>query len=201
MSMKQNISKYLPAMLAFGFVLAGSWMLLPRDEETAVAESQVNVVVLNRALPEGASASAVRNAASVRSLPAEAVTDGAFDSLDDIVDGVLAIGHAKGEQLTPLSFARNRVAAVGPEFVVTSVRMSTQNWSGALRISGDVVDVYALGDTGAAMVSAGAVVLDSPSLDDLQPSEEAVITIAVRRETLPAVLLAAHEEQLWLVGK
>jgi hypothetical protein len=79
--------------------------------------------------------------------------------------------------------------------------MSTQNWSGALRISGDVVDVYALGDTGAAMVSAGAVVLDSPSLDDLQPSDEAVITIAVRRETLPAVLLAAHEEQLWLVGK
>jgi hypothetical protein len=201
MTIKQNITKYLPAMLAFSFVLVGSWMLLPRDEDTASADAQVDVLVLDRAMPEGASASAVRDAASVRSLPAEAVTEGAFDSIDDIDGGVLAIDHAKGQQLTTLSFARNRVAAVGPEFVVTSVRMSAQNWSGALRISGDVVDVYALTETGAAMVSAGAVVLDSPSLDDLQPADEAVITIAVRRETLPAVLFAAREEQLWLVGK
>jgi hypothetical protein len=201
MTIKQNITKYLPAMLAFSFVLVGSWMLLPRDEDTASADAQVDVLVLDRAMPEGASASAVRDAASVRSLPAEAVTEGAFDSIDDIDGGVLAIDHAKGQQLTSLSFARNRVAAVGPEFVVTSVRMSAQNWSGALRISGDVVDVYALTETGAAMVSAGAVVLDSPSLDDLQPADEAVITIAVRRETLPAVLFAAREEQLWLVGK
>jgi hypothetical protein len=201
MTIKQNITKYLPAMLAFSFVLVGSWMLLPRDEDTASADAQVDVLVLDRAMPEGASASAVRDAASVRSLPAEAVTEGAFDSIDDIDGGVLAIDHAKGQQLTTLSFARNRVAAVGPEFVVTSVRMSAQNWSGALRISGDVVDVYALTETGVAMVSAGAVVLDSPSLDDLQPADEAVITIAVRRETLPAVLFAAREEQLWLVGK
>ncbi|NDF68890.1 MAG: hypothetical protein EB143_05170 [Actinobacteria bacterium] len=201
MTIKQNITKYLPAMLAFSFVLVGSWMLLPRDEDTVSADAQVDVLVLDRAMPEGASASAVRDAASVRSLPAEAVTEGAFDSIDDIDGGVLAIDHAKGQQLTTLSFARNRVAAVGPEFVVTSVRMSAQNWSGALRISGDVVDVYALTETGVAMVSAGAVVLDSPSLDDLQPADEAVITIAVRRETLPAVLFAAREEQLWLVGK
>jgi hypothetical protein len=201
MTIKQNITKYLPAMLAFSFVLAGSWMLLPRDEDTASADAQVDVLVLEQEMPEGATASAVRDAASVRSLPAEAVVVGAFDSFDDITDGVLTIDHAQGQQLTAHSFARNRVAAVGPEFVVTSVRMSAQNWSGALRISGDVVDVYALTDTGAAMVSAGAVVLDSPSLDDLQPVDEAVITIAVRRETLPAVLFAAREERLWLVGK
>ncbi|MEY2765284.1 MAG: hypothetical protein RL552_189, partial [Actinomycetota bacterium] len=69
------------------------------------------------------------------------------------------------------------------------------------RISGDVVDVYALTDTGTTLVSRGAVVLDSPSLEDLQPSSDAVITIAVRRETLPAVLTAAKDEQLWLVGQ
>ncbi|NDG11265.1 MAG: hypothetical protein EB111_05395, partial [Actinobacteria bacterium] len=114
MTIKQNITKYLPAMLAFSFVLVGSWMLLPRDEDTASADAQVDVLVLDRAMPEGASASAVRDAASVRSLPAEAVTEGAFDSIDDIDGGVLAIDHAKGQQLTTLSFARNRVAAVGP---------------------------------------------------------------------------------------
>jgi hypothetical protein len=201
MSLKRRITKYMPAMLAFAFVLAGSWMLLPRDESTADADAQVSVVVLDRAMPEGTSALEARKAATVRSLPAEAVVDGAFDSLDDITDGVLAVDHASGQQLTALSFARNRVAAVGAGFVVTSVRMSAQHWSGAIRISGDTVDVYALTETGAVMVSPAAVVLDSPSLDDLQPTDDAVITIAVRRDTLPAVLVAAQEEQLWLVGK
>jgi hypothetical protein len=201
MSLKRRVTKYMPAMLAFAFVLAGSWMLLPRDEDTADAESRVSVVMLDRAMPEGATAANVRKAATLRSLPAEAVVEGAFSSLDDITDGVLAIDHAAGQQLTELSFARNRVAAVGPEFVVTSVRMSAQMWSGAVRISGDVVDVYALTETGTSLVSRGAVVLDSPSLEDLQPSSDAVITIAVRRETLPAVLTAAKDEQLWLVGQ
>lgn len=201
MTITRRVTKYLPAMLAFAFVLAGSWMLLPRDEDTADAEARVNVVMLTRALPEGATALDIRNAAEVRSMPAEAVADGAYDSLDDITGGVLSVAHASGQQLTQLSFARNRVAAVGPEFVVTSVRMSAQNWSGAVRISGDVVDVYALTETGASLVTRGAVVLDAPSLEELQPSSDAVITIAVRRDSLAALLVAAHDEQLWLVGQ
>lgn len=201
MTIKRSLAKYVPAMLAFTFVLAGSWVLLPRDKDTVVADARTNVVVLTQAMPRGSSVPDVRNAATVRSLPSEAVVDGAFDSLDDLTDGVLAVDHASGQQLTGLSFVRNRVAAVGPDFVVTSVRLSAQHWSGALRISGDVVDVYALSDTGAIMVSPGAVVLDSPPLDDVLPSDDAVITIAVRRESLPAVLVAAQQEQLWLVGK
>jgi hypothetical protein len=61
--------------------------------------------------------------------------------------------------------------------------------------------VYALTATGATLVSPDAVVLDSPALDDLQPSAEAVITIAIRDDTLSEVLFAAQKEQLWLVGK
>ena len=75
MTITRRVTKYLPAMLAFAFVLAGSWMLLPRDEDTADAEARVNVVMLTRALPEGATALDVRNAAEVRSMPAEAVAD------------------------------------------------------------------------------------------------------------------------------
>ncbi|NBO05604.1 MAG: hypothetical protein EBV17_01010 [Actinobacteria bacterium] len=201
MTIKTTATKYLPAMLAFAFVLAGSWILLPSEEDTADAEARIDVVVLTRELPEGASAAEVRDASTIRSLPPEAASVGAFDSLDDITDGVLAVAHVAGQQLTDYSFARNRVAAVGPEFVVTSVRLSAQNWSGALRISGDVVDVYALTATGATLVSPDAVVLDSPALDDLQPSAEAVITIAIRHDTLSEVLFAAQKEQLWLVGK
>jgi hypothetical protein len=201
MTVIRKLARYLPALLAFGFVLAGSWLLLPRDEDSADAEATVQVVVLTRAVASGTSANDVRNASTLRSLPLDAVADGALSSLDDISAGVLAIDHSSGQQLTRSSFARSRVAAVGEDFVVTSVRMPSQNWSGAVRISGDTLDVYALTDAGATLVSRDAVVLDSPPLEDLQPSADAVITLAVRHETLSAVLAAAQDERLWLVGK
>lgn len=201
MTFIRKLGKYLPALFAFGFVLAGSWLLLPRDDESADAESTTQVVVLTRAVGAGAPALEVRNASALRSLPVDAVADGALSSLDDISAGVLAIDHSSGQQLTRASFARSRAAAVGDDFVITSVRMPSQNWSGAVRISGDTLDVYALTDAGATLVSRDAVVLDSPPLDDVQPSADAVITLAIRHETLSAVLAAAQDERLWLVGK
>jgi hypothetical protein len=201
MTTKRRIGKYVPAIISFAFVLGGSWMLIPRSDDTADAEARVDVVVMTRGMPKGSSSIDVRNVATVRSLPAEARADNSFDSLDDIPDGVLAIEHSAGEQLTPSSFARNQVAAVGPEYLVTSVRLPSQQWSGAVRISGNTLDIYALGDTGARLISRDAVVLDSPPIDEVQPSEESVITIAVLRDSLAAVLMAAHNEQLWLVGR
>ena len=201
MSNTRRIGKYLPALISFGFVLAGSWMLIPRDADAVDAEARVDVVVLTRGIPKGTSYIDVLNVATVRSLPAEARADSAFDSLDDIPDGVLASEHSAGEQLTPNSFARNQVAAVSPDYLVTSVRLPSQHWSGAVRISGNTLDIYALGDTGARLVSRNAVVLDSPPLDEVQPSEDSVITIAVHRDSLAEVLMAARNEQLWLVGR
>ena len=201
MTLVRRITKYLPALLAFGCVLAGSLLLLPRNDDTAEAEAQVQVVMLTRDMPSGTAADDVRRAAEVRDMPREAVPEDSLNSLDDITGGVLAIDHVAGEQLTTHSFARNRVAAVGPDYVVVSVRLSAQSWSGAVRIAGDVVDVYALTESDTALISEAAVVLDSPPLEDLQPSSESIITLAVRRTTLPAVLVAASTDLLWLVGK
>lgn len=201
MTIVRRTVKYLPALLAFGCVLTGSLLLLPRDEDTAGAEALVGVVVLPRDMAEGTPADEVRAAAEVRQLPPEAVPEGSLDSLNDITGGVLSVDHVAGQQLTTHSFARNRVAAIGTDFLVVSVRLSAQSWTGAVRIAGDVVDVYALSDSDAVLISSAAVVLDSPPLEEVQPSTESVITLAVRRATLPAVLLAAREERLWLVGK
>lgn len=201
MTITRRIVKYLPAMIAFTFVLTGSWLLLPRDSDTAEADTQVNVLVLTRATPKGAAPSEVIESVSVRKLPAEAVVQGAFTSLSELPNGVLAIDHAAGQQLTSSSFVRNRVAAVGPDFVVTSVRMDAQSWTGAVRIAGETVDVYALTDNGATLVTRGAVVLDAPPLAEVQPGSESVITIAVRNDVLAALLVAAREERLWLVGR
>lgn len=197
----RRILKYLPALLAFVFVLAGSWMLLPEDEDIAAADTTAKVLVLTRALPQGATTSEVLEAVDVRDIPTEVVVKGAFTSLSEVSQGVLAVDHAVGQQLTPLSFVRNRVSAIGAEFVATSVRMSAQSWTGAIRIAGDVVDVYALNDSGATLVTRGAIVLDAPPIEEIQPNSDAIITIAVRNDALAPLLLAARDEQLWLVGR
>jgi hypothetical protein len=201
MQLLRRIGKYAPALGAFVAVLIGSLMLLSRNDSSARAEAQLQVVVLSRALPAGTPAETVRQAAVVRTMPADAVVGGAIRSIADIADGVLASAHASGQQLSSLSMARSQAAAIGPDFVVTSVRLATANWSGALRITGTTVDIYALGDTGVQLVSRGAVVLNSPSVDEVQPGADSVITLAVRIETLGPVLLAAESERLWLVGR
>lgn len=201
MTIIRRAVKFLPALIAFGCALAGSLLLLPRNEETAGAEALVGVVVLSRDMTQGSPAEDVRAVAELRQLPREAVPEGSLDSLNDITGGVLSVDHVAGQQLTTHSFVRNRVAAVGTDFLVVSVRLSAQSWTGAVRIVGDVVDIYALDDTGADLISSAAVVLDSPPLEEVQPSAESVVTLAVRRATLPAVLVAARDERLWLVGK
>lgn len=201
MSAMSRIGRYLPALLAFACVLGGSLVLLSRTDDSALASARVQVVVLRTALPAGASASEVRNVAELRELPTDAVVRGALTSLDSIGSGVLATAHAESQQLTTLSMAQSRAAAIGANFVVTSVRLSSQNWTGAVRIAGNTVDVYALTDTGVQLVSQRAVVLDAPSVDDVQAGADSVVTIAVRLDTLGAVLLAAQDERLWLVGR
>ena len=91
MTTKRRIGKYVPAIISFAFVLGGSWMLIPRSDDTADAEARVDVVVMTRGMPKGSSSIDVRNVATVRSLPAEARADNSFDSLDDIPDGALGL--------------------------------------------------------------------------------------------------------------
>lgn len=201
MSLRRRVSRILPAVGAFVLVLIGSWMLLLRDDGRADAVSRVDVVVVTRELPAGTTAADVRDAVVLRSVPAESVLPGAVRSIDEITTGVLTITHMSGQQLTPASFARSRVAAIGPDYVVTSLRLASQNWSGAVRVSGQTVDVYSVGEAGALLVSRGAMVLDSPPLEDVQSVNDAIVTIAVRRGDLAAILEATRSDELWLVGR
>ncbi len=200
MRIRRNIRKFLPVVAAFGFVGVGSWTLLP-DNSPADAQATRDVVVLTRALPEGTKVDEVLRWVTTRALPASAVVDGAYFSIADLGDGVLAADHAGGQQLTNISIADNRAAAVGPDYLVTSVQLPAQNWTGAVRIVGADVDVYRLTETGAQVVSRGAVILDAPVPDEVQPSSESILTIAVRRDSLADVLLAARDGSLWLVGQ
>lgn len=192
--------KFAPAALAFACALGGTLLVLPRGDSEADAAARRSVVVLTAALPEGSPASDVRRRVEVRELPPDAIAAGAYGAIADLPDGVLAAAHADGQQLTALSFAPDRVAAIGPGYVVTSVRLAAEQWLGAVGVAGTTVDVYAISDQAVAPIATGAIVVDAPAIDEVSPGDEAVIAIAVRREALAELLRAAAQEQLWLVG-
>ncbi|MEY2740119.1 MAG: hypothetical protein RL283_221 [Actinomycetota bacterium] len=198
----RRMRKYAPAALAFACALGGTLLVLPRTDATADAESRVPVVVLTATLPRGAGTDEVRRHAEVRELAPEAVADGALASLDELPEGVLAAATASGQQLTDLSFAADRVAAIGPGYVVTSVRLAAEQWLGAVKVAGTTVDAWAISedDGSVAPIATGAIVVDAPAVDDVQPGEDAVVAIAVRRESLAEVLRAATHARVWLVG-
>jgi hypothetical protein len=105
-----------------------------------------------------------------------------------------------GQQLLVTSFADDAVAAVGAGRVSVSVRVDSQRWVGPFNTTGTVVDVYAIDENGATKISSGAVILGSPSTEDLTPKQDSIVSLAVREETLQAVLVAASENRLWMVG-
>ncbi len=116
------------------------------------------------------------------------------------VEGVLISDHVAGEQLLASSFAANVVEGLGVGFVAVSVRLDAQRWVGPLVTTGDVVDIYDIGADVALPIAKDAVVLEAPSPNELGPRDEAVISLGVPRSSLSAVLVAANDNRIWLVG-
>ncbi len=199
MRVPSTVRKFAPSVGAFVLVCAGALMLLPQNDASK-ASSDVTVVIVTRALPEGTPSADVRDSLATRTIPAEAVVQGALTSVAQVPDGVLAVPLAEGQQLTPLSFASTRVAALGDGFVAVSVRLDSQRWTGPAKVTGERVDVYGVRTGATEILAAGATVLDSPPVDGLAPRDDAIVTLGVPRASVEAVLIAASEERLWLVG-
>lgn len=200
MKTKSMVKKFVPTVAVFSLVSVGALLALPKDDGGASGTDLVPVVVVTKAFPGGSSAASLDGNVAVRNVPRSARTEGALAAVSEIPEGVLAFDHASGQQLLETSFAKDQVAAVGEGRVAVSVLVDPQRWVGPFSISGAEVDVYAIRDDGAELISAGAVILGSPSADGLLPKEDAIVSIAVRDETLQDVLLAASENRLWMVG-
>ena len=200
MKKKAMLKKFGPTVAVFSLVSVGAVLALPKNNGSASGADLVPVVVVTKSIPGGSSTASLEGNVEVRNIPRSAQVKGALASVSEIPDGVLAFDHASGQQLLETSVAEDQVAAVGEGRVAVSVLVDPQRWVGPFTISGAEVDVYAVRDDGAELISSGAVILGTPSTDGLLPKEDAIVSLAVRDETLQAVLLAASEGRLWMVG-
>ncbi len=201
MKLKFNITRFGPALVAFTLVLVGSLIALPNDEKQASANQQVPVVVAAKDLASGTAASEVWNSIEVRMVPKTARAAGAFESVAEIPDGVLAYPHVVGQQILGSSFSENQIFTLGAGYVAVSVRVESQRWIGPYVMAGKSVNIYDTNITAASLVSSDAVILGTPETDNLEPKSETVISLGVKQESLTAVLVAASQDRIWLVSR
>lgn len=196
----QSLKRFAPAALAFVLVVFGTLMVLPQDDETANADERQPTLVLTTDAEAGTPIADLTASIDVKMLEADARATGALASLDALPEGVLVADHVAGQQLLATSFAANVVEGLGDGFVAVSIRLDAQRWVGPLVTTGDVVDVYDIGVDAALPIARRAVVLEAPSPTDLGPRDEAVISLGVPESSLSAVLVAASDNRIWLVG-
>ena len=196
----QSLKRFAPAALAFVLVALGTLMILPKSDDVANADQRQPTLVLTADVESGTATADLRAQIEVKMLEVDARATGALASLDDLPDGVLVADHVAGQQLLTSSFAANVVEGLGDGFVAVSVRLDAQRWVGPLVTTGDVVDVFDIGVDAATPIAQEAVVLEAPSPTDLGPRDEAVISLGVPETSLSAVLVAASENRIWLVG-
>lgn len=200
MNITFSVKRFGPAVLAFLLVVFGVLLLLPDDGNEAKANLEVPVVVAESSLASGATASQVRGGVAVRMVPETARAAGAFSSIDEIPDGILAYSHVAGQQILKTSFSVNQLVALGDGYVAVSIRVESQRWVGPYVMSGTSVNIFDTEVTTASLISSDAVILGVPETEDLEPKEDTIISLGVKRESLNAVLVAASENRIWLVS-
>lgn len=198
--MKTQLQRFGLPLVAFLLVGAGSFAALAGREGTSGSSNRQPTLVATADIPAGSSAAEVRSHVEVREVAVSDRVPNALSSVDQITDGVLAYAHVNGQQILATSFAPNRIDAVKKGYVAVSIRLDTQRWFGPLTTSGTVVDVYDVTPTGSRLVSKGAVVVDTPTTNDIGPKDDTVLSLAVNPLTLSDVLVAADEGRIWLVG-
>lgn len=201
MKEKTKLTRHLPAVAAFLLVTAGTALALPRGGDGTTAASLVPTVVARAEIPAGTRSDEMRELVKLTGIPAGGRAEGALSSLDDIPDGVLLATHVPGQQVLTTSFAATPVAALGEGYVAVSMSLDPQRWTGPLRVTGQRVDIYGIESGGAVLLSPGAVVLDPSTTSDAASADESVVTFGIKEDTVSAVLLAASDKRIWLVGR
>lgn len=202
MKSKSFLRKSAPVVGVFSLTFLGIFALTPKS--SAKDDNLVPVVVATRMLTDGTNSASVRKGAEVRMLPDEARSEGAFSSLDALPNGVLAFDHVPGQQILATSFARNHVSSLGADFVAVSVTLDPQRWVGPWLQAGRIVDVYDTREPRPTVVAVRAVILEAPEAvdaTDLEPTQDAVISLGVPKDSLAGVLSAAENGTVWLVGR
>jgi hypothetical protein len=194
-----RVKSLAPAIGAFALVAVGTLVALP-DGKSSEASARIPTVVAVGEIAAGTTTDEMRGRIEILNLEPEARAAGALTSVADIPDGVLTGDLVDGQQVLASGFSATQVAALGDDYAAVSVRLDPQQWVGPVIITGDVVDVYDVFNEETTLVASGAVILDAPDPESLDPNEETIISLGVRRESLPALLVAATNNRVWLTG-
>lgn len=197
---KDEIRRFAPAVGAFLLVAGGTFFALPNFGDGDNTNKQLPTVVAMAPLAGGAGSDQVRASVEIKQIDVEDRPVGALSDTTEIPEGVLVAPHVAGQQLLETSFAKDKVEALGDDYVSVSVRLESQRWVGPVLISGMTVNIFEITLTGANEVAKKAVVLEAPIPDDVEPKADAIVSLGIPRESLSKVLLAASENRLWLVG-
>ena len=197
MNVNSRVKRAIAPAVAFVCVGAGGLLLLPNDKNDG---ERYPTLVATSDIPDGADAARVRSRVEVRMLPPEARASGALSSLDEVPDGVLAYPHEAGQQVLATSFAADRIAALGADFVAVSIRVDAPRWVGPLVTTGRIVDVYEVGPDSVRLVTKDAVIVDAPDPSEVGSKDESLVVLGVRSAALGEVVLAASNNAICLVG-
>ena len=193
----RNIAAPLGAGL---LVMVGTYALVGTSDDTGVAnEDLFPTVVVLEPIAAGTDTAVINDSLEIRMLPNSVRPDGALSDLESIPAGVLASDAVTGEQLLQSSIALDAVDALGGGFTSISVRVDAQRWAGPYGATGDAVDIYRSGETIELIVS-NAVIISAPSIEELDPRAESIVTLAVPDESITQVILAASQNEIWMVG-
>ena len=193
----RNIAAPLGAGL---LVMVGTYALVGTSGDTAETnEDLVPTVVVIEPIAAGTDTAAISDVLEVRMLPSSVRPEGALSNLESIPPGVLTSDLVIGEQLLESSLALDKVDALGGGFTSISVRVDAQRWAGPYGATGDAVDIYRSGDLIELIVS-DAVIISAPSLEELDPRAESIVTLAVPDEAVTGIISAASQNEIWMVG-
>lgn len=181
-------------------VMVGTYALVGTSNDTGVVdEDLVPTVVVVEPISAGTDTAVIADLVEVRMLPRSVRPDGALSDLESLPAGVLVHDTVSGEQLLESSIALDEVDALGGGFTSISVRVDAQRWAGPFGSTGGAVDIYRSGET-IELIVADAVIISAPSIEELDPRAESIVTLAVPDESITQVISAASQNQIWMVG-
>lgn len=181
-------------------VMVGTYALVGTSNDTGVVdEDLVPTVVVVEPISAGTDTAVIADLVEVRMLPRSVRPDGALSDLESLPAGVLVHDTVSGEQLLESSIALDEVDALGGGFTSISVRVDAQRWAGPFGSTGGAVDIYRSGET-IELIVADAVIISAPSIEELDPRAESIVTLAVPDESITRVISAASQNEIWMVG-
>ena len=181
-------------------VMVGTYALVGTSNDIGVVdEDLVPTVVVVEPISAGTDTAVIADLVEVRMLPRSVRPDGALSDLESLPAGVLVHDTVSGEQLLESSIALDEVDALGGGFTSISVRVDAQRWAGPFGSTGGAVDIYRSGET-IELIVADAVIISAPSIEELDPRAESIVTLAVPDESITQVSSAASQNEIWMVG-